>query len=179
MKIESKTIYNLKDEKTFNHFKECAKKQGVDLGSFLGTSQYHNIPHAGEDFWIRITTIPTTRDSIGYDRFSFYEERYKDHKIVVWVQNRKPEIIRLGNLKIVFKGDYTIVTDGRFTGKAKRNPADEYDAVVGLKLAVERYEKDKQEKDILVNFVAQYYLEQMLSKCIKPIRFVKSEEKEK
>ena len=91
----------------------------------------------------------------------------------------KPTIIRLGNLKIVFNGDYTIVTDGRFTGKARRNPADEYDAVVGLKLAVERYEKDKQEKDILVNFVAQYYLEQMLSKCIKPIRFAKSEEKEK
>lgn len=60
----------------------------------------------------------------------------------------KPEIIRLGNLKIVFNGDYTIVTDGRFTGKAKRNPADEYDAVVGLKLAAERYEKDKKENTI-------------------------------
>lgn len=143
MKIESKTIYNLKDEKAFKHFKECAKKQGVDLRSFLGTSQYHNIPHSGKNFCIRITTIPTTRDSIGYDRISFYEKQYKDHKIVVWEQNRKSEIIRLGNLKIVFNGDYTIVTDGRFTGKAKRNPADEYDAVVGLKLAVERYEREK------------------------------------
>ena len=59
------------------------------------------------------------------------------------IRPEKPEIIRLGNLKIVFNGDYTIVTDGRFTGKAKRNPADEYDAVLGLKLAVERYERDK------------------------------------
>lgn len=150
MKIESKTIYNLKDEKAFNHFKECAKNQGVDLRPFLGTSQYHNIPHSGENFCIRITTIPTTRGSIGYDRISFYEKQYKDHKIVVWGQNRKSEIIRLGNLKIVFNGDYTIVTDGRFTGKAKRNPADEYDAVVGLKLAVERYEKDKISKAFTV-----------------------------
>ena len=60
----------------------------------------------------------------------------------------KPEIIRLGNLKIVFNGDYTIITDGRFTGKAKRNPDDEYDAVVGLKLAVERYERDKKENTV-------------------------------
>lgn len=59
------------------------------------------------------------------------------------IRPEKPTIIRLGNLKIVFNGDYTIVTDGRFTGKAKRNPADEYDAVVGFKLAVERYEKGK------------------------------------
>ena len=65
----------------------------------------------------------------------------------------KPTIIRLGNLKIVFNGDYTIVTDGRFTGKAKRNHADEYDAVVGLKLAVERYEKSK--KDYFKSLTAE------------------------
>ena len=182
MKIESKTIYNLKNEKAFNHFKECAEKQGVDLGIWLKSVRYDAIPYSGDRFCIRVTDIGRS-SSIGYDYISFYEMNYTDHKIVIWEQienpNPRPEIIRLGNLKIVFNGDYTIVTDGRFTGKAKRNPADEYDAVVGLKLAVERYEKDKQEKDILVNFVAQYYLEQMLSKCIKPIRFVKSEEKEK
>ena len=65
----------------------------------------------------------------------------------------KPTIIRLGNLKIVFNGDYTIVTDGRFTGKAKRNPADEYDAVVGLKLAAERCEKSK--KDYFKSLTAE------------------------
>ena len=143
MKIEGMTIYNLKDKKAFEDFRECAKKQGVNLGIFLGTAQYHDISCAGEDFCIRITPHPTRKYSTGYDCISFYEVRYKDHKIVVWEQNPKPEIIRLGNLKIVFNGDYTIVTDGRFTGKAKRNPADEYDAVVGLKLAGERYERQK------------------------------------
>lgn len=64
------------------------------------------------------------------------------------IRPEKPTIIRLGNLKIVFNGDYTIVTDGRFTGKAKRNPADEYDAVVGLKLAAERYERDKKKNAV-------------------------------
>ena len=145
MKIESMTIYNLRDKKAFEDFRESAKKQKINLGIFLGTAQYHDIPGAGEDFCIRITAHPTRKYSIGYDRISFYEVRYKDHKIVAWEQNRKPEVIRLGNLKIVFNGDYTIVTDGRFTGKAKRNPADEYDAVVGLKLAVERCEKSKKD----------------------------------
>ena len=72
----------------------------------------------------------------------------------------KPEIIRLGNLKIVFNCDYTIVTDGRFTGKAKRNPADEYDAVVGLKLAVERYEKSK--KDYFATLSAEKLIKEVL-----------------
>ncbi len=140
MKIESKTIYNLKDEKAFNHFKECAKNQGVDLGIGFKTVKYDAIPYSGDRFCIRVTDIGYP-GSTGYDYISYYEKNYTDHKIVIWEQSSKPEIIRLGNLKIVFNGDYTIVTDGRFTGKAKRNPADEYDAVVGLKLAVERYEE--------------------------------------
>ena len=147
MKIESKTIYNLKDEKAFNHFKECAEKQGVDLGIWLKSVRYDAIPYSGDRFCIRVTDIGRS-GSIGYDYISFYERNYTDHKIVIWEQSGKPEIIRIGNLKIVFNGDYTIVTDGRFTGKAKRNPADEYDAVVGLKLASERYERDKKENTV-------------------------------
>src|SRR5690554_6732772 len=66
-------------------------------------------------------------------------------KFIEWeIENPKPTIIHLNGIKIVFNGDYTIVTDGRVAGKAKRNPADKYDAVVGLKLAVERYEKINQ-----------------------------------
>ena len=90
-----------------------------------------------------------------YKRIFFYSvddaSRHSSVQITPWEIEKpksKPEIIRLGNLKIVFNGDYTIVTDGRFTGKAKRNPADEYDAVVGLKLAVERYERDKKENTV-------------------------------
>lgn len=148
MKIESMTIYNLKDEKAFKDFRECAERQGVNLGEWLKTVKYDSIPYSGDKFCIRITDIRRYYDSVGYDYISFYERNCTGHKIVVWEQRRKPEIIRLGNLKIVFNGDYTIVTDGRFTGKAKRNPADEYDAVVGLKLAAERYEKDKKENTI-------------------------------
>ena len=159
MKIESKTIYNLKDEKAFNHFKECAEKQGVNLGIWLKSVRYDAIPYSGDKFCIRVTDIGRS-DSIGYDYISFYERNYTDHKIVVWDQSRKPEIIRLGNLKIVFNGDYTIVTDGRFTGKAKRNPADEYDAVVGLKLAVERYEKSK--KDYFATLSAEKLIKEVL-----------------
>lgn len=84
-------------------------------------------------------------------------------QIIEWkIEKPKPksEIIRLGNLKIVFNGDYTIVTDGRFTGKAKRNPADEYDAVVGLKLAMERCEKAK--KDYFANLSAEEIIKEVL-----------------
>lgn len=152
MKIESMTIYNLKDEKAFNDFRECAERQGVDLGQWLKRVKYDSVPYSGNRFCVRVSDIGDL-GSIGYDYISFYERNHTDYKIVVWGHSEKPEIIRLGNLKIVFNGDYTIVTDGRFTGKAKRNSADEYDAVVGLKLAVERYEKNK--KDYFKSLTAE------------------------
>ena len=177
MKIETHKAYFVPTQELEGDFLKRAEEQGFLWRSGHKPSEFRF--HSAKQSDLCICTEGFKRiffDSVAHALRRDYAE------IIEWKIEKpepKPEIIRLGNLKIVFNGDYTIVTDGRFTGKAKRNPADEYDAVVGLKLAVERYEKDKQEKDILVNFVAQYYLEQMLSKCIKPIRFAKSEEKEK
>ena len=177
MKIEMNRAYFVPTQKLEDDFLKRAEEQGFLWRSGHKPSEFG--AHTAKQSDLCICTE-------GFKRIFFDSVdralRFPDTAIVEWEIEKpepKPEIIRLGNLKIVFNGDYTIVTDGRFTGKAKRNPADEYDAVAGLKLAVERYEKDKQEKDILVNFAAQYYLEQMLSKYIKPVRFVKFEEREK
>lgn len=57
------------------------------------------------------------------------------------VQDEKPKttVLKLGNYKIVFNGDTTVVTDGARKGVAKRHPDDEYDAIVGLQVALERF----------------------------------------
>lgn len=177
MKIETNRSYLVPTQELEEDFLKRAEEQGFIWKSGHKPSAF--VIHAYKQSDLCICTEGLKRiyfDNVARALTRNYAE------IIEWKIEKpepKPEIIRLGSLKIVFNGDYTIVTDGRFTGKAKRNPADEYDAVVGLKLAVERYEKDKREKDILVNFVAQHYLEQMLSKCIKPVRFVKFEEREK
>lgn len=61
------------------------------------------------------------------------------------IKSGKPTIIHVAGVKIVFNYPYTIVTTGRFTGKAKCNPEDQWDAEIGLQLAAERYEEIKQD----------------------------------
>lgn len=57
------------------------------------------------------------------------------------VQKEKPKttVLKLDNYKIIFNGDTTVVTDGTRKGVAKKHPDDEYDAVVGLQVALERF----------------------------------------
>lgn len=64
------------------------------------------------------------------------------------VQKEKPKttVLKLDNYKIIFNGDTTVVTDGVRKGVAKRHPDDEYDAVVGLQVALERFHGGRKPK---------------------------------
>lgn len=64
------------------------------------------------------------------------------------VQNEKPKttVLKLGEYKIVFNGDTTVITDGTRKGVAKRHPDDEYSAVVGLQVALERFHGGRKPK---------------------------------
>ena len=139
MKIEINRAYFVPTQELEDDFLKRAEEQGILWRS--GRKPTNGVGHATLQESLCICTLKDNR--LVYS--SLRTENIENNKeIIRWVvEQPKPEIIRLGNLKIVFNGDYTIVTDDRFTGKAKRNPADEYDAVVGLKLAVERYERDK------------------------------------
>lgn len=66
---------------------------------------------------------------------------YLDDLEIELVQKEKPKttVLKLDNYKIIFNGDTTVVTDGVRKGVAKRHPDDEYDAVVGLQVALERF----------------------------------------
>lgn len=55
------------------------------------------------------------------------------------MDSAKPIIIMIGDVKVVFNGDYTVVTDGKNSGVAKRHPDEEYNAIEGLKYAAERF----------------------------------------
>lgn len=149
MKIEIGKAYHLPTQGLEDDFLKQAEEQG-----FLFRSGRKPTDGVGHNYLQKNLCICTLEDKrLVYS--SLRTEKFENNlEITRWgVEQPKPEIIRLVNLKIVFNGDYTIVTDGRFTGKAKRNPADEYDAVVGLKLAVERYEKSK--KDYFKSLTAE------------------------
>lgn len=137
MKIEIGKSYHVPTQELEDDFLKQAEEQGFLFRS--GRKPTNGIGHSTLQENLCICTFVGKR--LVYS--SLRTERFENNNGTIrWeVGQPKPEIIRLGNLKIVFNGDYTIVTDGRFTGKAKRNPADKYDAVVGLKLAVERCEK--------------------------------------
>ena len=64
------------------------------------------------------------------------------------VQKEKPKttVLKLGEYKIIFNGDTTVVTDGTKKGVAKRHPDDEYDAIVGLQVALERFHGGRKPK---------------------------------
>ena len=141
MKIEINRTYFVPTQELEDDFLKQAEEQGFLWRGGEKPSEYGL--HIASQSVLCICTDKEKR--IFFDSIASALS-WSDTAIVEWEIEKpepKPEIIRLGNLKIVFNGDYTIVTDGRFTGKAKRNLADEYDAVVGLKLAVERYERDK------------------------------------
>lgn len=144
MKIETGKSYHLPTQELEDDFLKRAEEQGFLFLS--GRKPTNGVGHSSLQENLCIFTFESKRLTYG----SLVTEKLENNLgITRWeIEQPKPEIIRLGNLKIVFNGDYTIVTDGRFTGKAKRNPADEYDAVVGLKLAVERYERDKKENTV-------------------------------
>lgn len=80
----------------------------------------------------------------------------------------KATVIKIpGNLKIVFNKPYTIFTDGKITGKAKCNPAEEYSAEIGLKLAVDRYNEAKpSELTVASN---HHYADALASRIFKEI----------
>ena len=143
MKIEGKRAYFVPTQELEEDFLKRAEEQGFLWASGKKPSEFgiHLVSQS-------VLCICTDKNKTIYFAPMSHAFNWSDEAIVEWEIEKpepKPEIIHLGNLKIVFNGDYTIVTDGRFTGKAKRNPADEYDAVVGLKLAVERYEKSKKD----------------------------------
>ena len=146
MKIEINRAYFVPTQELEDDFLKRAEEQGFLWGGGGKPTEfrYHLSKQSG-------LCICVEKDKRIYFASMSFALSWSDTAIVEWEIEKpepKPEIIRLGNLKIVFNGDYTIVTDGRFTGKAKRNLADEYDAVVGLKLAVERYERDKKENTV-------------------------------
>ena len=58
-------------------------------------------------------------------------------------QKPATRIIKVGKAKFIFNPPYTIVTDGTHTGKAKCNPAEEYDPITGLEIAKKRFEEAK------------------------------------
>ena len=80
-----------------------------------------------------------------FDVESQYFDFYEEPKLV---QKEKPKatVLKLGEYKIVFNGDTTVVTDGTKKGVAKRHPDDEYDAVVGLQVALERFHGGRKPK---------------------------------
>ena len=73
---------------------------------------------------------------------------YLDDVEIELVQKEKPKttVLKLGEYKIVFNGDTTVVTDGTKKGVAKRHPDDEYNAVVGLQVALERFQGGRKPK---------------------------------
>ena len=63
------------------------------------------------------------------------------------VEPTTPKVFRFGDVKIVFNGDFTVVTDGKRTGKAKKHEDDEYNALIGLQYAYDRF-NTKDVKDL-------------------------------
>ena len=138
MKIEKRTIYHLPTEELKKDFLTKCQEQGIkwcnDKAAFDQRMTDYGAEHC----------IMIRRDGMmEYARKGFYESRipYKSLPLILWEMNKpKPTVIKLPNgHKIVFNAPYTIYTDGKATGKAKCNPAEQYKSEVGLKLAVERY----------------------------------------
>lgn len=88
-----------------------------------------------------ITGLGVSEFDVDPQYFDFYEEP----KLV---QKEKPKttVLKLGDYKIVFNGDTTVVTDGTKKGVAKRHPDDEYSAIVGLQVAIERFNGGRKPK---------------------------------
>ena len=144
MKIETNRSYFVPTQELEDDFLKQAGEEGFLFRSGMRVDEHSG--HLAKQEELCICVDERERLVFSSREIEIFENG--PESIIKWEIEKpepKPEIIRLGNLKIVFNGDYTIVIDGRFTGKAKRNPADEYDAVVGLKLAVERCEKSKQD----------------------------------
>ena len=102
-----------------------------------------------QDF-IRVKVLEHLDVASGFEGCEFdvdpqYFDFYEEPKLV---QKEKPKatVLKLGEYKIVFNGDTTVVTDGTKKGVAKRHPDDEYDAVVGLQVALERFHGGRKPK---------------------------------
>lgn len=98
----------------------------------------------------KVVKVNSTSDRLGvivleHKIKGFEGERlfYVDAERFELVVESKPRIIKVGKAKFIFNPPYTIVTDGTHTGKAKCNPADEYDPITGLEIAKKRFEEAK------------------------------------
>jgi hypothetical protein len=144
MKIKRDCIYYVTKKEDIPSFLKAAEEDGVIFNS---GDKPTNL--AGERFYGDETAFMVDISGrMMYGLFDFYksETRYSKMGYEEWNPKKstpepsKPTIIHLNGVKIVFNGDYTIVTDGVRTGKAKKHEDDEYNAIEGLRVAVARFE---------------------------------------
>ena len=151
MEIKNSAIYHLPTEKLKKDFLGKCQKQGFKWRS--GKSAFDlNAPYYGLEHCISISKYGLME----YSEKGFYQrvEPYRSFPLILWkIDKPKPTVIKLPNgHKIVFNEPYTIYTDGTFTGKAKCNPADEYNAAAGLVLAVTRYKESLNNSRTIFDF---------------------------
>lgn len=138
MKIKNNTIYHLPTEELKRDFLSKCEKEGFKWNDGSPASS-----EVGNTTYGSGLCINTSNGRMMYADRNHYEN-YCGYSIITWEIEKptKPTIIKLPNgHKIVFNKPYTIYTDGTFTGKAKCNPVDEYNAIAGLVLAVIRYQE--------------------------------------
>lgn len=128
-----------------NKFKVGDKVKGMD-GIYTVTDERMTegvVTYVLDDTFIRVLVLEhEIKEFIG--RSHIVEAKYFE----LIDQKQPTRIVKLNGLKIVYNPPYTIVTDGTFKGKAKCNPADEYDPIEGLIIAAERFDEAKKPKGV-------------------------------
>lgn len=90
---------------------------------------------------IRVRILEHSIDGVIGDEYHVDPQYFDFYK-----EKPKTTVLKLDNYKIIFNGDTTVVTDGVRKGVAKRHPDDEYDAVIGLQVALERFHGGRKPK---------------------------------
>jgi hypothetical protein len=141
MKINVDTVYHVPTPKLRKHFLEQCQIEG-----FVWNSRKMPTERLSEEMYGEHTCIAISETGrMGFGRI---QDFMCNQNIISYTINPAPQIIKFNGLKIVYNPPYTIVTDGKFTGKAKCNPADEYDPVEGLRIAAERFEEAKKPEKV-------------------------------
>lgn len=134
-KVEPMCIYSFDSEEDMITFLKIADKDGFDV-----INCEYGIEENGLKNKFRVSNGKwVTYGTFAYDPPEYPEYERVQFKVEEEKEKSKTTVLKLGEYKIVFNGDTTVVTDGTRKGVAKRHPDDEYSAIVGLQVALERF----------------------------------------
>lgn len=147
MKIKRDCIYYVRKFADIPDFLKTAEKEGILWCTGESPIEYIYTPLYGSAtaFWVDEKGFMT------YALLSFYKGKeefcHKEYK--EWnpdnstLESSTPIIIQLNEVKIIFKGDYTFVTDGVRTGWSNKHEDNNHNDIELLRIAVERFEAEK------------------------------------